>query len=58
MANSEITKEEFDAFNRVRDEGKYNMVMDADKAAEAAGLSRDKWFKIIQNYGDLWSKFN
>lgn len=58
MAIEEITKEEFNAFNRIRNEGKYNMIMDADQAASEAGLSRKKWFDIIQNYSELWSKFN
>ena len=58
MPECEITKDEFDAFNRVRDSGKYNMVVEADAAAAEAGLSRDKWFDIIKNYSELWDKYS
>lgn len=52
-----ITKEMFDAFERVRSEGKYNMVMNAQDAAEDAGLSMDDYWIVIKNYTELKEKF-
>jgi len=52
-----ITKEMFDAFERVRSEGKYNMVMNAQDAAEDADLSMDDYWTIIKNYTELREKF-
>jgi hypothetical protein len=52
-----ITKEMFDAFNKVRENGKYNMIMNAKEAAEDAGLSMDDYWIIIKNYTELNKKF-
>jgi alpha-L-fucosidase len=61
MANevpmNEITKDQFDAFNKVREGGKYNMVMEAQDAAEDADLNMGQYWAIIKNYTELQNKF-
>jgi hypothetical protein len=52
----DITKEQFEAYNKVRETGKYNMVMDANDAAKEAGLSMDQYWEIIKKYDKLYKK--
>lgn len=52
-----ITKEEFLAYERVRSEGKYNMIMDAKLAMQEAGLSHEKYSLIIKYYSELAEKY-
>ena len=52
-----ITKAQYDAYNRVRDEGLYNMVMEARSAQIRAGLDKDIYWTIISHYSDLMKKF-
>ena len=53
----EITKEEFDRYETVRESGLYNMIMNAHDAMLAAGLHRDKYIEIQKNYTALREKF-
>jgi len=53
----EITKEEFDRYETVRESGLYNMIMNAHDAMLAAGLHRDKYLEIQKNYATLKEKF-
>ena len=53
----EITKEEFDRYETVRESGLYNMIMNAHDAMLAAGLHRDKYIEIQKNYTVLREKF-
>ena len=52
-----ITKDDFDAYVAVQRSGKYNMIMDADAAADDADLDIDTYYGIIKNYGALVSKY-
>ena len=52
-----ITKEEFLKYEKVRQSGKYNMIMDAAAAWKAAGLARCQYFDIIENY-DIKQDYN
>lgn len=52
-----ITKEQFMAYRRVQREGKYNMMMDAPKAAQEAGLSYDTYMDILWNYSALCNMY-
>ena len=53
----EITKEEFDRYETVRESGLYNMIMNAHDAMLAADLYRDKYLEIQKNYATLKEKF-
>lgn len=52
----EITKEEFEAFVRVRDSGVTNM-FDVKVVSRYTGLSGDKIFDIIMNFDILCEKY-
>ena len=52
-----ITKEEFLKYEKVRQSGKYNMIMDAAAAWTAAGLARCQYFDIIENYSTYYNKY-
>lgn len=44
------TKEEFDAYERVRRSGKYNMFTQAIEASKDAGLSLERYRLVLLNY--------
>lgn len=52
-----ITKEEFLSYERVRTEGKYNMIMDAKLAMQEAELTPEKYSLIIKYYSELAEKY-
>lgn len=52
-----ITKEQFMAYRKVQQTGKYNMMMDAVRAAQEAGLSYDTYMDILWNYTTLYNRF-
>lgn len=51
------TKEEFEAFEKVRRSGKWNMFMDAKNAAIDAGLSPDRYKLVLMNYETCMLKY-
>ena len=51
---TEITEEKFLEYEKIRQEGRYNMF--DPKAREVAGLSKEKWFEIIRQYNQLYNK--
>jgi len=51
-----ITKEEFLAYEEVRESGKTNMFM-VNIVEILSGLPREKIFEIMKNYGDLKEKY-
>lgn len=53
-----ITKAQYDAYNRVRDGGCFNMVMEATQARMSAGLDEDSYWTIISHYRELMEKFD
>ena len=52
-----ITKEKFLAYEHVRRSGLYNMIMDATVAMVDAGLTRDEYFNIIENYNKYYNEY-
>lgn len=46
-----ITKEEFEAFEYVRQEGMYNML--SPDAILMSGLDKSTYLEIVKNYDDL-----
>ena len=50
-----ITKDEFTAYEMVRQDGQFNMVSRA--AMDAAGLPKDKWMIILKHYPELMEKY-
>lgn len=52
-----VTKKEFLRYEQVRRNGQYNMIMDAREAMQAANLTKDKYFYIIENYTQLANRF-
>ncbi len=55
--NIEITKGQFQQYEKVRRSGKYNMIMDADQAIKATGLPQKVYWKIIDDYTELSEQF-
>ena len=53
---SNITQEEFDAYEEVRQSGVTNM-FNVSVVSDYSGLSRDKIITIISNYGTLAEKY-
>ena len=53
----EITKDQFLAYEKVRQSGKYNMVMEAAGAKQYAELTWDEYWEIIKDYSELKKKF-
>lgn len=54
---SEVTEDEFLAYRRVQESGRYNMLMDATAAMAAANLDPSTYLSIISNYSRLYNKF-
>ena len=52
-----ITKEQFLAYRKVQDEGKYNMLLDSHKACKEANLPHDVYMDILWNYTALYNKY-
>ena len=55
----QITKEDFLKYKEVQMSGRYNMFMDARDVMDEIGLSKDQYFKILQEYSKLdkeWGK--
>ena len=49
----QITKEKFDEYEKIRQEGRYNMF--DENARALSSLSRDEWITIITDYEKLAS---
>ena len=52
----EITQDDFNAYEDVRQSGVTNM-MAVNVVSDYSGLSRDKIISIMQNYSALYSKY-
>ena len=50
-----ITKEDFEAFEEVREEGMYNMM--SPNAILMSGLDKSTYLEILSNYSKLKEKF-
>mgnify|MGYP001574543890 CR=1 FL=1 len=53
----DITKKEFEAYEKARESGLFNMMMQARDAASFAGLQIDRYWKIIKNYDECLEKY-
>ena len=56
-AKKEITKEEFNAYERVRVGGRTNMFMTSNVSA-LSGLKKEKIISIMENYDSLKKKYS
>ena len=52
-----VTKEEFEAYEKVRRSGKYNMMTQADWAASAANLEYERYIEVLKNYDQCVKKW-
>ena len=50
-----ITREDFEAYEEVRQEGMYNML--SPNAILMSGLDKKTYLEILQNYSELKEKF-
>jgi hypothetical protein len=57
MTADDISFEDFQAFVRVRDGGRFNMMTQCVEAARAEGISADKHIAIMVNFDALMRKF-
>ena len=57
MTVDDISFEDFQAFIRVRDSGKFNMMTQCGGAAAAEGISIDKHIAIAMNFNELMGKY-
>ena len=53
---SNITQDDFNAYEKVRESGVTNM-MAVNTVSDYSGLSRDKIINIMKNYGSLHEKY-
>lgn len=53
MVSKMTKKEKFERYEKVRQSGKYNMIMESVRAAASAGLSLDDYFYVLENYSSL-----
>jgi hypothetical protein len=51
------SKADFEAFEKVRARGRYNMMMDSRAAAKAAGLTMERYFDVLEQYGELATEY-
>lgn len=47
----------FITYEEVRQLGCYNMIMQADLAMKAAGLTKDQYMFVIKHYGEMNTQF-
>lgn len=57
MTADDISFEDFRAFVRVRDGGRFNMATQCGDAAAAGGISLNKHFAIMMNFDELMRKY-
>lgn len=57
MAEDKVTREEFIAYNNLRQSGECNMIIDARMAMESTGLDEETYWYIVDHYSELNSKF-
>lgn len=57
MSIDEITKKDFQAYERVRRGGRYNMLTHIKQAARLADLSCKKYIAILKDYEKLMKKW-
>lgn len=58
MAAEDISVEDFRAFVRMRDSGRFNMATQCGAAAHAEGISLAKHIEIIMNFSELAARYS
>lgn len=53
MNYTEKQIKDWKAYEKVRASGRFNMIMEGNAAAKSAGLSRDEYIFVIENYSEL-----
>lgn len=53
----EIKREEFEAYERVRKSGKFNMITDLHGAAREASLLVDRYVQVMRYYDECAKKW-
>ena len=57
MAKIKITKDQFEAYVRVQMSGVTNM-FDLKNVTALTGLDKNQCLEIMENYGELYKKYN
>lgn len=57
MIDNTVPKDWFKAYVTVQVEGKFNMLYEAEQARESAGLTREQYTYVVQNYRALNEMF-
>jgi len=52
-----ITKEQFLAYEKIRSEGRFNMIMDAPKVMKLIGVNQAQYTEILESYCELHDKY-
>ena len=50
-------KEMFERYENVRSSGIFNMITEATSAMSVAGLDKEQYFYVINNYSELKEKY-
>lgn len=58
METRQDAEELFRKYERVRQEGKYNMITDAGRAAQEANLTPSEYQWVLCHYNELNDKYN
>jgi len=53
----ELTEEDFQAYEDVRQSGEFNMLTEGRYAQDASGLDRDTYFAVMHHYSRLMELF-
>ena len=51
------TKEQFLAYKAIREEGLFNMIMDANVVMDLLDLTKEQYLEIIKNYSSYYKQF-
>ncbi|MCH5167550.1 MAG: hypothetical protein J1F35_06605 [Erysipelotrichales bacterium] len=51
-----ISKSQFENFLSCQKSGRFNM-LDYESWSQYTNLTKDEWFEIIRNYGELYNKY-
>ena len=57
VQNQLPSREDFEAYEEVRQSGEYNMIAEVRSAAYAAGLPMDRYRAVLKNYSALMAAY-
>lgn len=52
-----ITKEQFLAYEKIRSEGRFNMLTDAPKVMKLIGVNQAQYGELLESYCELRDKY-